>query len=143
MVTFTSSSTVTNFVEVFRQESRLLQDWMSKVSVACIGPITAKTAEDKGLSVSLTPEEYTIDALTHAIVQYFRNHLFLYGCKVLKSQVIDGPEDILFQSKFAKIHFVSFEGRLKNILNNSCRLIIFQEKKPTDNLPDGWLSART
>jgi uroporphyrinogen III methyltransferase/synthase len=73
MVTFTSSSTVTNFVDMFRQEARLLQEWMSKVTVACIGPITAKTAEDRGLSVSLMPEEYTIDALTHAIVQYFEN----------------------------------------------------------------------
>jgi uroporphyrinogen III methyltransferase/synthase len=73
MVTFTSSSTVTNFVEMFRQESELFQGWMSKVIVACIGPITARTAEDKGLSVSLMPEEYTIDALTHAIVRFFKN----------------------------------------------------------------------
>jgi uroporphyrinogen III methyltransferase/synthase len=72
MVTFTSSSTVTNFVDMFRQEAQLLQDWMSKVAVACIGPVTAKTAEDKGLAVSLMPEEYTIDALTHAIVRYFK-----------------------------------------------------------------------
>jgi uroporphyrinogen III methyltransferase/synthase len=73
MVTFTSSSTVTNFVDMFRQEARLLQDWMSEVSVACIGPITTKTAKEKGFSVSLMPEEYTVDALTQAIVQYFEN----------------------------------------------------------------------
>ena len=73
MVTFTSSSTVRNFVDMFRQETQLFKDWMSKVPVACIGPITAKTAEDKGLPVSLMPEEYTIDALTHAIVQYFED----------------------------------------------------------------------
>jgi uroporphyrinogen III methyltransferase/synthase len=73
MVTFTSSSTVTNFVDMFRQEDRLLQDWMSKVTVACIGPVTAKTAEDMGLAVSLMPDEYTIDALTQAIVHYFEN----------------------------------------------------------------------
>jgi uroporphyrinogen III methyltransferase/synthase len=73
MVTFTSSSTVRNFVDMFRQETQLLRDWMSKVPAACIGPITAKTAEDEGLSVSLVPEEYTIDALTHAIVHYFED----------------------------------------------------------------------
>lgn len=73
MVTFTSSSTVKNFVDMFRQETQLLRDWMSKVRVACIGPITAKTAEDKGLSVSLMPAEYTIEALTHAIVHYFED----------------------------------------------------------------------
>ena len=71
MVTFTSSSTVTNFVEMFREESQHLKAWMAKVAVACIGPITARTAEEKELTVSLIPEEYTIEALTNAIVHYF------------------------------------------------------------------------
>jgi len=71
MVTFTSSSTVTNFVEMFRQEKQHLKKWMNKVAVACIGPITARTAEEHGLSVSLIPKEYTIEALTNAIVDYF------------------------------------------------------------------------
>jgi uroporphyrinogen III methyltransferase/synthase len=71
MVTFTSSSTVTNFVEMFREERQHLKAWMAKVGVACIGPITAQTAEEQGLSVSLVPQEYTIEALTSAIVQYF------------------------------------------------------------------------
>jgi uroporphyrinogen III methyltransferase/synthase len=71
MVTFTSSSTVSNFVEMFRAEERHLKAWMAHVAVACIGPVTAKTAEEKGLSVSLISEEYTIEALTHAIVHYF------------------------------------------------------------------------
>jgi uroporphyrinogen III methyltransferase/synthase len=74
MVTFTSSSTVTNFVEMFREERQHLEEWMTKVAVACIGPITARTAEDQGLSVSLIPEEYTIEALTDAIVQYFASN---------------------------------------------------------------------
>jgi uroporphyrinogen III methyltransferase/synthase len=71
MVTFTSSSTVSNFVEMFREERKHLIEWMAKVAIACIGPITARTAEEKGLSVSLIPEEYTIEALTNAIVDYF------------------------------------------------------------------------
>ena len=71
MVTFTSSSTVTNFVEMFREERQNLKAWMVKVGVACIGPITAQTAEEQGLSVSLVPQEYTIEALTNAIVDYF------------------------------------------------------------------------
>ena len=71
MVTFTSSSTVNNFMEMFEQDGNQLQRWMEKVTVACIGPITANTAEKKGLSVSLIPSEYTIEALTRAIVQYF------------------------------------------------------------------------
>jgi uroporphyrinogen III methyltransferase/synthase len=71
MVTFTSSSTVTNFVEMFGEERQQLKTWMAKVAVACIGPVTARTAEEQGLSVSLIPEEYTIEGLANAIVQYF------------------------------------------------------------------------
>jgi len=74
MVTFTSSSTVTNFVEMFREERQHLRGWMARVAVACIGPITARTAEEKGFSVSLIPEKYTIEALSSAIVQYFSSH---------------------------------------------------------------------
>jgi len=42
-------------------------------------------------------------------------------------------------------HFSAYplKADCKNILNNSCHLIIFQEKKPPGDLPDGWLTART
>ena len=55
MVTFTSSSTVNNFVEMFKPEGRNLQQWMGSVAVACIGPITAKTAREKGFSQNSYP----------------------------------------------------------------------------------------
>jgi len=71
MVTFTSSSTVTNFVEMFEADSERLKEWMARVAVACIGPITAKTAQKNGFSVDLVPSEYTIEAFTESIVQYF------------------------------------------------------------------------
>lgn len=71
MVTFTSSSTVINFVEMFDGEGEKLQRWMEKVAVACIGPITAGTAQDKGFTVAVHPPEYTIESLTEMIVQYF------------------------------------------------------------------------
>jgi len=71
MVTFTSSSTVSHFVEMFREERENLKEWMARVAVACIGPVTSKTAQEMGLSVGLVPQEYTIEALTHAIVHYF------------------------------------------------------------------------
>jgi len=71
MVTFTSSSTVNNFMEMFEGESEQLLKWMKKVTVACIGPVTAKTAEQRGLSVRITPPDYTIEALAKAIVDYF------------------------------------------------------------------------
>lgn len=71
MATFTSSSTVTNLVSMFRGQENNLRQWMQNVTIACIGPITAKTAEENGFRVSITPKEYTIEALTGAIVEYF------------------------------------------------------------------------
>jgi uroporphyrinogen III methyltransferase/synthase len=73
MVTFTSSSTVNNFVDMFREEGPEFLKWMKRVAVACIGPITARTAEESGLFVSLMPSEYTVEALTDAIVAHFLN----------------------------------------------------------------------
>jgi uroporphyrinogen III methyltransferase/synthase len=71
MVTFTSSSTVIHFFEMFQEEQDQLRAWMKRISVACIGPITAKTAENRGLKVHLSPSEYTVPALVDAIVQYY------------------------------------------------------------------------
>ena len=64
-VTFTASSTVENFARAFDGEaSRLL----SRTSVACIGPITARTARDHGLRVDAEANEYTISGLIEAVV---------------------------------------------------------------------------
>jgi uroporphyrinogen III methyltransferase/synthase len=71
MVTFTSSSTVNNFAEIFDEERDQVPKWLNRTAVACIGPITARTAEEKGFKVSVVPSEYTIEALTEAIVEYF------------------------------------------------------------------------
>ena len=71
MVTFTSSSTVLNFVDMFDAERARLREWMTKATVACIGPVTAKTAEAQGFLCKVVPTEYTIEGLTEAIVQYY------------------------------------------------------------------------
>lgn len=71
LVTFTSSSTVSNFIEMFEPDVDSLKSWMQKVIVACIGPITAEKAKEKGLSVDIMPEDYTIEALTESILGYF------------------------------------------------------------------------
>jgi uroporphyrinogen III methyltransferase/synthase len=71
MVTFTSSSTVHNFAEMFKVDSEKLVGWMKAVPVACIGPITAKTAQKKGFKVDLIPPKYTVDALAESILEYF------------------------------------------------------------------------
>jgi len=72
MVTFTSSSTVSNFVKMFRADGNRLQEWMRNVAVACIGPITAKTAKENNFKVSLVPPNYTIESLTESIMLFFK-----------------------------------------------------------------------
>ena len=71
MLTFTSSSTVTNFMEMFEPEKVKLKKWNERVVIACIGPITARTAKENGLSVNLVSPEYTIESLTGSIAEYF------------------------------------------------------------------------
>jgi len=75
MVTFTSSSTVSNFVKMFETYGGRLQEWMQKVAVACIGPITAKTAEEYNFNVSLVPSDYTIESLAESIMLFFKGNL--------------------------------------------------------------------
>ncbi len=68
-VTFTASSTVENLASILGAErfARLL----AGVVVAAIGPITARTCRKLGLEVAIEPREYTLAALTVAMVEYF------------------------------------------------------------------------
>lgn len=69
-VTFTSSSTAHNFVEMLGQKEYI--KLMADVAVACIGPVTAKTVEEYGMKVDIMPKDYTIPALVEAMVEYYR-----------------------------------------------------------------------
>lgn len=71
VVTFTSSSTVRNFVELFGGRDRV-RPLLAGTVVACIGPITARTAEEYGVTVTVMPAENTVPALAEAIVRYFK-----------------------------------------------------------------------
>ncbi len=66
IITFTSSSTVRNFVAMMRHGD--LAEMLKAVMVACIGPITARTARESGIRVDVVAEEYTIEGLIRAIV---------------------------------------------------------------------------
>jgi uroporphyrinogen III methyltransferase / synthase len=70
VVTFTSSSTVTNFAALTKETdlSRLLDGAV----VACIGPITAESVRSYGVTPTIVAQEYTIPGLTRAIVEYFQ-----------------------------------------------------------------------
>ncbi len=69
VITFTSSSTVNHFVDLLKRED--LKKVLKGVAIACIGPVTAKTARERGMKVTMQPDEYTIPSLTQAIVDYF------------------------------------------------------------------------
>lgn len=68
-VTFTSSSTVSNFFSLFDKNEIL--PLLRKTAIACIGPITAQTAREHGLDIDIMPSEYTIDALVNSIRDHF------------------------------------------------------------------------
>jgi uroporphyrinogen-III synthase len=67
-VTFTSGSTARHFMDAIAGRVELADD----VVVACIGPITAESARDLGLTVDVVADEYTTAGLVAALVEYFR-----------------------------------------------------------------------
>ncbi|MEB2284807.1 MAG: uroporphyrinogen-III C-methyltransferase [Polyangiaceae bacterium UTPRO1] len=71
LVTFTSSSTVAHFAGLF--PGRDLRAVLAGVAVGCIGPVTAATARERGLTVDVEPSEYTVPAFAAAIVDYLRS----------------------------------------------------------------------
>jgi uroporphyrinogen-III synthase len=80
VVTFTSSSTVRNFVELLRspetaptQRAVSGQEWplyssLEGILMASIGPITTSTLREVGLPVDISAKEFTIPGLVKAIV---------------------------------------------------------------------------
>ncbi|EFM09286.1 uroporphyrin-III C-methyltransferase [Paenibacillus curdlanolyticus YK9] len=68
VVTFTSSSTVTNLIELLRRNGvEEPEKLLAKSQIASIGPLTTATAAEAGLHVTIEPEEATIEALVAAI----------------------------------------------------------------------------
>ena len=70
LLTFTSSSTVRNFMDCCAEED--ITALLGDTCIGCIGPITAATAQEYGLTVAVQPSVYTIPAFAEAIVEYFR-----------------------------------------------------------------------
>lgn len=70
VVTFTSSSTVRNFVAMLGGGDAV-KPLLHSVAIASIGPITAGTIETYGLKVSIMPKENTIPALVDAIAHHY------------------------------------------------------------------------
>lgn len=73
VLTFTSSSTVRNFVHWLKEctQSAGLDatERLSSVRIASIGPITSQTARELGLHVDIEAQAFTIDGLVEAIAR--------------------------------------------------------------------------
>ena len=67
-ITFTSSSTVKNFVELVGQET-ISSGLLDNVKLASIGPVTSATLKEVGLRVDVEAREYTIPGLVEAILK--------------------------------------------------------------------------
>ena len=67
LVTFTSSSTVTNFCNLV--DVTALSGKYPRLKFVSIGPVTTKTAQERGLAVATEAEEHTIPGLVAAILK--------------------------------------------------------------------------
>ncbi|MFZ0417320.1 MAG: uroporphyrinogen-III synthase [Candidatus Sulfotelmatobacter sp.] len=65
VVTFTSSSTVRNFVALLGEARASLEG----IRLASIGPVTSSTLRELGLGVDIVAKEFTIPGLVEAIVE--------------------------------------------------------------------------
>jgi uroporphyrinogen III methyltransferase/synthase len=65
LITFTSSSTVENFLA-------LGLPWPKRMQVASIGPITSGTVRDRGLKVAVEARRHDIPGLVEAIQNFYR-----------------------------------------------------------------------
>jgi uroporphyrinogen III methyltransferase/synthase len=64
-VTFTSSSTVRNFLDAVGAD--VVKEHRAQFRVACIGPVTAQTAVDNGLTPDVVAENASVESLIEAL----------------------------------------------------------------------------
>jgi uroporphyrinogen III methyltransferase/synthase len=70
LVTFTSGSSVRNFVKALGNDQAA--DLLKQVDVASIGPVTADEAARLDIQTTIMPSEYTVPAMVRAIVEHVR-----------------------------------------------------------------------
>ena len=66
VATFTSAATFTNFIEMIGSDA---DELLKGVSIAVIGPVTAKAVEKAGMKVEIMPEEATVEAMVQEIIR--------------------------------------------------------------------------
>jgi uroporphyrinogen III methyltransferase/synthase len=73
VATFTSSSTVSNLAAMAQDAGLELPQALAQATIACIGPITAATARELGLQVTVVAKAYTIEGLVEALLGHLRD----------------------------------------------------------------------
>lgn len=71
LVTFTSSSTVRNFVELLGSAGKARAALLAGIRMASIGPVTSATLRELNLPVDIAAKEFTIPGLVAAIGRSF------------------------------------------------------------------------
>jgi len=71
-VTFTSSSTVSNFMSFFDSEDE--KKLLNNIIFASIGPITSDTARFLGIEPDIEATEFTIPGLIDSLLNYYESH---------------------------------------------------------------------
>ena len=75
VITFTSSSTVKNFVELLGGGRGAKHCWahLEGILLSSIGPVTSSTLRELGLPVQVSAKQFTIPGLVTAIVEGWKN----------------------------------------------------------------------
>jgi uroporphyrinogen III methyltransferase/synthase len=68
---FTSPSTFDNFLEILKIQNP--GEYFTKFDVAAIGPTTKAAIESKNVKVTIMPDEFTIDGLIKASIDFYKN----------------------------------------------------------------------
>lgn len=69
IATFTSAATFHNFREIMGDDA---EELLRKVTIAVIGPVTARAVEKAGLRVDIMPGDATIEAMVQAIIDWIK-----------------------------------------------------------------------
>jgi uroporphyrinogen-III synthase len=68
ILTFTSPSTIDHFMKIV--EENQLRDKLEHCIVACIGPVSKRKAEQRGLKVHAMPEKYTVEEMLKSVANF-------------------------------------------------------------------------
>jgi uroporphyrinogen-III synthase len=72
VVTFTSPSTVFNFIDIVKKYE--LDKKIKNLTFVSIGPVATKAAEKCGLEIAASPDVYTAEAMVESLVYYLQRN---------------------------------------------------------------------